>query len=97
MISKEDVKHVAKLARIEISSKEEEKFNEELNSILNYIDQLNEVDTEGIEPMAHAAGLENVFRRDENPTTASKEDRERLIDQAPSTKDGYVKVKAVLK
>ena len=97
MISKEEVKHVAKLARLELSSDQEEKFSKDLNSVLNYIDQLKEVETENIEPMAHAAGLENILRPDENPTTASKEDQERLIKQAPSHKDGYVKVKAVLK
>ena len=97
MISKEDVKQVAKLARIEVSSKEEEKFSKELTLILNYIDKLNEVDTKGVEPLDQVTGIKNVIRKDENPTTASKEDKERLIGQAPSNKKGFVKVKAVLK
>jgi aspartyl-tRNA(Asn)/glutamyl-tRNA(Gln) amidotransferase subunit C len=97
MISKEEVKHVAKLARIKLTEEEGDKFSKELSAILDFIDQLNEVDTKGIEPLAQVTGLENVMREDENPQTASKEDRERLIGQAPDKKDNLVKVKAALK
>lgn len=97
MISKEDVKNVARLARIEVNPEEEEKFSKKLTSILDYIDKLNEVDTKGVEPLDQVTGIKNAVRKDENPTTASKEDKERLIGQAPSNKKGFVKVKAVLK
>lgn len=97
MISKEEVKRIANLARIEISSEEEDKFSKELSSILDFVNQLNQVDTSNVEPLAQVTGLKDVVRKDEDPQTASKEDRERLIGQAPSTKDNFVKVKAVLK
>ncbi len=97
MISKEEIKNAANLARIKLTEKEEEKFNKELSSILDFVDQLSEVDTKDVKPIDQITGLNNVMREDEAPQTASKEDRERLIGQASSTKDNLVKVKAVLK
>ncbi len=97
MISKEEVKHIANLARIKLTGEEEEKFSKDLSSILDFVNQLNEVDTKDVKPIDQITGLDNVMREDENPQTASKEDRERLVGQAPSKKDNLVKVKAVLK
>ncbi len=97
MISKEEVKHIANLARIKLTSEEGEKFSKELSSILDFVNQLNEVDTKDVKPIDQVTGLDNVMREDENPQTASKEDRERLIGQASGRKDNLVKVKAVLK
>ena len=97
MISKKEVKHIAKLARINLTEKEEEKFSKELSSILDFVNQLNKLDTKGVEPLAQVTGLKNVMREDENPQTASKEDRERLIGQASARKGNLVKVKAALK
>jgi len=97
MISKEEVKHIAGLAKIKLTDKEEEKFSKELSSILDFVDQLNKVDIKDVKPIDQITGLDNVMRKDENPQTASKEDRERLIGQAPAKKDNLVKVKSVLK
>jgi len=97
MITKEEVKHIAGLARIKLTDKEEEKFSKELSSILDFVNQLKEVDIKDIKPIDQITGLDNVIRKDENPQTASKEDRERLIGQAPAKKNNLVKVKAVLK
>ena len=65
MISKEQVEHIAKLARIELTEKEEGKFTKELSSILDYFDKLNKVDTEKIEADTQITGLENIIRKDE--------------------------------
>ena len=59
------VRHIAKLARLKLSDEEVKKFTKELTSILEYIDVLNELDTENVEPTAQVTGLSNVFREDE--------------------------------
>jgi len=64
MISREDVVHVARLARLELSETEIERMREQLNGILRYIDKLKELDVSGVEPMAHALPLHNVLRED---------------------------------
>ena len=63
-ITKKDVERIAGLARIKFSDKEKENMAEELGAILGYVDKLKEVDTEGVEPIAHITGLENVLRKD---------------------------------
>ena len=64
MISTEEVKHVAKLARLELTDEEVNKYSQQLGSILEYVEQMNEVDTTGIEPMPHAIPVYNVMRED---------------------------------
>ena len=64
MISPEQVEHVAQLARLALQPDEKQRFTEQLNAILTYMEQLNEVPTEGIEPTAHVLELANVFRED---------------------------------
>lgn len=63
-LSTADVEYVAKLARLEVSEAEKEKFTAQLNDILRYIDQLNELDTTGVAPMSHAIAVTNAFRED---------------------------------
>ena len=63
-ITKNEVKHVAHLARLEFSEEEQEKFTSQLNDILMYIEKLNQIDTTGVEPMSHAISLNNAFRDD---------------------------------
>ncbi len=63
-ITKEEVAHVAHLARMEFKEEEMEKFTSQLNDILLYMEKLNSVDTTGIEPMTHATVLHNAFRED---------------------------------
>lgn len=89
-----DVKHVAKLARLGITEKETDKLQEDLSAILEFVAKLKEVDVANVEPTAQAAGLVGVTRADES-IKRSEESRERLLDNAPETKDGYIKVKAV--
>ncbi|OGP68036.1 MAG: asparaginyl/glutamyl-tRNA amidotransferase subunit C [Deltaproteobacteria bacterium RBG_16_44_11] len=63
-LSAQEIEHVAHLARLEITPKEKEKFTAQLNDILGYIDKLNELDTQGVEPMSHAIAVTNAFRED---------------------------------
>ena len=58
------VRHIAKLARLEISDAEVEKYARELSAILEYVEQLKEVDTKGVEPTAQVTGQTNVLRED---------------------------------
>lgn len=95
MISKENVKHIAKLARIDLTEDEIGKFQKELSAILDYIEKLKEVDIEGADPMSHAVAVENVMREDEAGDAPAGQ-KEKLLQLAPETKEGYLKVKAVL-
>ena len=65
MITKEKVEHIGWLARIEIEEKESDAYAEKLNSVLDYFGQLDEVDTDGVEPTYHVMDVVNVFRKDE--------------------------------
>ena len=90
-----DVDHIAKLARLGLDEKEKEKFTQELSSILSFVEKLNEVDTDNIEPMAHVTGLKNIKREDVEKEK-DKEDTDRLVELAPEEEKRQVKVKAVL-
>ena len=61
-ITRQEVRHVAKLARLELSESEEERMTGQMNGILEYMDKLNELDTKDIAPTTHAIQLQNVFR-----------------------------------
>lgn len=89
MITVKDVEHVAKLARLELSEEEKEKFTTQLGDVLKYVDQMNEVDTTGVEPMAHAIDFVNVMRED---TVKYEQTKEELMKNAPSEENGFFKV-----
>jgi len=88
-----DIKHVAKLANLTLSSEEEEKFSDQLEETITYIEGLNEVNTDGIEPTSQVTGLENVTREDEILPSLSQED---ALKNAKSTYNGFFKVKGIL-
>ena len=92
------VKHIASLARLDITEKEEDKIKNELSSILGYIDQLNQVDTEGIEPLYQTTGLVNSLRPDEYKADFKMDEdlNHKLIGQAPNRESRFIKVKSVL-
>jgi aspartyl-tRNA(Asn)/glutamyl-tRNA(Gln) amidotransferase subunit C len=94
MISKQEVEHIAKLARLGLGDEEIEKFQEELSSILDYIEKMKEVDVSGIEPTSHPIKIENVMREDKESAFGSEE---KLTDLAPDKKEGHIKVKSILK
>ncbi|MBA2175965.1 Asp-tRNA(Asn)/Glu-tRNA(Gln) amidotransferase subunit GatC [Halobacillus locisalis] len=92
-ISKEEVKHVANLARLAISEEEAETFTKQLDDIITYAEQLNELDTEGVEPTTHVLDLKNVMRKDEPKKWIEQED---ALNNAPDHQDGQFKVPSVL-
>jgi len=90
-----DVTHIAKLARLGLAENEKEKFAKDLAAILEFVKKLEEVDVKNVEPMAQAAGLENITRSDKGEKR-EEEIRKNILGNAPETKDGYLKVKAIL-
>ena len=89
MITIKDVEHVAKLARLELTEDEKVKFSKQLGDILKYVEQMNEVDTTGVEPMSHAIPVVNVFRED---VVVQEQTKEELMANAPSKEDGFFRV-----
>ena len=93
-LSLEQVKHIANLARIDLKPEEKESFRVQLSSILKYVGQLSECQTEGIEPMSHVVSLVNVLRSDE-VSGCDAETRDRLLAAFPDKEGDLLKVKAV--
>lgn len=93
-ISLDEVKKLARLARIAINEEEAKKFQKEIGAILGYVEQLQSVDTDNIEPTSQVTGLVNVTRPDEVIDYAV--DHTKLLENAPDTQDGYIKVRRVL-
>lgn len=92
-LSIEDVHKVAKLARLKLTPDEEQQFASQLGKILDYVDILSEVDTAGVEPMAHAADVSNVFRADEVQPSL---DRKIALQNAPKSDGKYFLVPQIL-
>ncbi len=81
-ITQTDVRHVARLARLELDEDEIASLTSQLDQILAYIDKLNELDTSGVEPTTHALAIENAFREDEVKPSI---DRDTILAGAPRT------------
>ena len=94
MLDKKQVEHIALLARLGLTDEEKETFSHQLSSILEYVEQLKEVDTEGVEPTAQVTGLENILRPD-NISQADSETRSKLLEAAPEREDDLVKTRSV--
>jgi aspartyl-tRNA(Asn)/glutamyl-tRNA(Gln) amidotransferase subunit C len=91
MISRKDLEHIAWLSRLELSEEDKEKYTPKLNSVLDYFGELDEVDTEGVEPAYHIQPMNNVFRDDiENVPTRSLS-QEEVLSNAPKKQDGFFK------
>lgn len=97
MLTDAELTHIAKLARIELDHAHAEKFKKDLSSVLDYIEQLNAVDTSGMEPLYQVTGLENRTRPDEHrgDFVMDKKLTEYLIGQAPAHRERLVRVKGV--
>lgn len=93
MIDLEQVRKVALLARLELTETEEQQFTEQLNGILDYVQQLSELNTDNIEPTTRAIELSNITRQD---ALAPFEDRESILDIAPDREDDFFKVPKIL-
>ena len=92
MISKEEVRHIAKLARLGLMEKEIEKFQKELSPILDYVEKLAKVDVSNVEPLSHPFAVNNVSRKDKSSSVGNSE---KLLKLAPEKKNGYLKVKSI--
>ncbi len=92
-ITRQDVEHVAKLARLGLTEQEIEKYQKELSSVLAYVEQLRAVDTKNVPPTAQVTGLTNIFREDEvKKSTIPLDDS---LKNAPAKEGRYLKVKAI--
>ena len=92
-ITRKDVEYVAQLSRITLPEGEAEKFTQQLARILDYVNQLNELDTTGVEPMSHPHDLENVFRPDEvRPSLPPGE----AVGNAPQARAHFFQVPRVI-
>jgi aspartyl-tRNA(Asn)/glutamyl-tRNA(Gln) amidotransferase subunit C len=92
-IERKEVEHVAKLARLELSEDEVKLYTEQLGRILDHVDKLDELDTESVEPLSHAAAGGNVFRKDE---TKESLPRELVLRGAPRTDGVHFRVPPVV-
>ncbi len=88
-----EVEHVALLARLELNDDEKHLFAEQLSSILEYVDKLNELPTDGVEPLTHILPVYNVFRQDEIKPGSP---REEILANAPLVEDGQYKVPKIM-
>lgn len=93
-ISTDDVKYVAALAKIAITDDEAKRFTKELGTILGYVQQLDAVDTAGLQPTYQVTGLSNVTRKD--AITDYGTTQKDLLKNVPRTRDGYIEVPKVL-
>lgn len=84
-ITDETIEYVGILAKLELSDEEKEQAKKDMGSMLDYMDKLNELDTEGVEPMSHVFPVRNVFREDE---VVNGDDRDNMLRNAPQKKDG---------
>jgi aspartyl-tRNA(Asn)/glutamyl-tRNA(Gln) amidotransferase subunit C len=85
MIERDQVLHVAKLARLRLSEEEVERMVGELSGILGHVDRIGNLDLEGVEPTSHVVALENVLRDDEPRPSLP---RDVALSQAPEPEDG---------
>ena len=83
------IEYVGILAKLNLSEEEKKKAGEDMSRMLEYIDKLNELDTEGVEPMSHVFPVHNVFRED---VVTGTDQRDQILSNAPQQKDGAFKV-----
>ena len=92
-VTLKDVEHIAKLARLDFTESEKEKFTHQLNAILAYVEQLNKLDTSTVEPLSHVIGLGDVFREDSIRPGLSQEE---ALRNAPAKNEKFFKVPKVI-
>jgi len=92
-ITREQVDYVAHLSRLQLSDDEKARFAEQLGAILQYVEKLNELDTENVEPLVHVAERKNVSREDEPRESLSRQD---ALKNAPASSDGCFKVPRII-
>lgn len=92
-ITKQEVEHVAKLARLELSDQEKETLMNQLSNILTYVEKLNELDTKGVEPTSHVLDINNVMR-DDVPEECLPQ--EQALANAPDKASGHYRVPLII-
>ncbi|MBU5213855.1 Asp-tRNA(Asn)/Glu-tRNA(Gln) amidotransferase subunit GatC [Heyndrickxia oleronia] len=92
-ITKEQVNHVANLARLEFDEEQIEKFTKQLDDIISLAESLNEVDTTNVEPTSHVLDIRNVLREDKAKAGLP---REEVLKNAPDQKDGQFRVPSII-
>lgn len=93
-VTREEINHLAMLSNFSLTDEEANSLQDDLKNIINYISELKELDTEGIEPTYQVFEMENIWRDDEiKPQEA---DREALLTLAPAAEDNQIKVPKVL-
>ena len=92
-VSREEVEHVAQLARMALTSQDLERVGTELNRILEHFNRLQELDTEDVAPTSHAIPMTNVFREDQVGESLSVED---VVENAPERSDEFFKVPRIV-
>ena len=92
-LSREEVLHIARLARLGLTEEDVERFREQLSNILDNFEVLKEVESEGVPPTTHAVPLQNVLREDE---VAPSLPQDEVLANAPRQEEGHFKVRAVL-
>lgn len=95
MISKEEVKHIAKLARLGLTDKEIGKFQRELSSIFDYFEKLKEVALSKFKTEIQPVGIEKAARKDTENPKPKIENSKKLLELAPASKNSYLKVKSI--
>lgn len=93
MINDETIEYVGILAKLELSHGEKERAKEDMGSMLDYIDKLNELDTTGVEPMSHVFPVQNVFRED---VVTNGDDSENILKNAPAKRNNMFEVPRTL-
>ncbi len=92
-ITDKDLDYVARLARIHIDNEKKEKLTHDMEAVIGFADKLAELDTENVEPIAHALPVNNVFRKDE---IVPSYDREELLKNAPEKDAGCYSVPKIV-
>jgi len=92
-VTRKDVEYIAELARLKFSGEELESFTMDLNEILKYVDKLNELDTDKVEPLSHPVEGTNVFREDKVKPSVSTEE---ALKNSPEKDDSFFKVPKII-
>lgn len=92
-IEKKDVEYVANLARLDVSEAEKQKYAGQLGSILTYVEKLNELNTDGVEPTSHVVPMRNAFRKDEQKPSMH---RDELMKNAPERDQDHFAIPKVI-
>lgn len=92
-ISKEQVEHVANLARLNLTEDEKEQMTKDMEAIINFADEINSLDINNVDPTAHVIPINNVFRKDE---VKESMDRDELLSNAPNKENGCFSVPRIV-